>query len=56
MFPKTLRLEVIVLLCLKAAALTAIFCLFIAPHAAPEPDGNATRAHLLSTPSRQGSP
>ena len=51
MFPKKLRLEVIALLCLKAAALTAIYFLFIAPHTGPEPDGAATRAHLLATKS-----
>jgi hypothetical protein len=49
MFPKALRLEVIALLCLKAAALTAIYFLFIAPHTEPEPGGDATRAHLLAT-------
>jgi hypothetical protein len=48
MFPKALRLEVIGLLCLKALALTAIYFLFIAPHAGPEPGPAATRAHLLS--------
>jgi hypothetical protein len=52
MFPKSLRLEVIGLLCLKALALTAIYFLFIAPHTGPEPDGLATRAHLLSNQSR----
>lgn len=51
MFPKSLRLEVIGLLCLKALALTAIYFLFIAPHAGPEPGGDATRAHLLSSQS-----
>ncbi len=48
MFPKSLRLEVIVLLCLKAAVLTLIYYLFIAPAAGPEPDGRALRMHLLS--------
>jgi hypothetical protein len=51
MFPKKLRLEVIALLCLKAAALTAIYFLFMAPHTGPEPGADATRAHLLTTQS-----
>jgi len=48
MFPKILRAEVIALLCAKAAALTAIYYLFIAPHQIPEPDGPAVRSHILS--------
>jgi hypothetical protein len=48
MFPKSLRLEVIGLLCLKALGLIAIYYLFIAPHTGPEPDGAATRAHIIS--------
>lgn len=52
MFPRALRLEVIGLLCLKALALTAIYYHFIAPHAGPEPGGEATRSHLLSIPSQ----
>jgi hypothetical protein len=47
MFPKAVRRDVIVLLCLKAAALTLIYFLFIAPHAGPEPDGRAMTHHLV---------
>ena len=49
MFPKALRLDVIGLLCLKALGLTALYLLFFAPHAAPEPSGKATATHLLSS-------
>ena len=48
MFSRVLRTEVILLLCAKAAALTAIYFLFIAPHRVPEPDGPAVRLHILS--------
>jgi hypothetical protein len=48
MFPKHLRLEVIALLCLKAAALTVIYFSFFAPATKPEPDGRAVLAHLYS--------
>ena len=47
MFPKRLRGEIILLLCAKLAALTAIYFLFVAPAARPEPDGAAMRSHLL---------
>jgi hypothetical protein len=47
MFPKRLRGEIIVLLCAKLAALTAIYFLFVAPATRPEPDGAAMRSHLL---------
>ena len=49
MFPKALRLEVILLVCLKGLALAAIYYLFIAPHAGPAPDAAATTAHLFSS-------
>jgi len=48
MFSVKLRREVIVLLCLKALALIAIYQLFFAPLTRPEPDGRATRAHILT--------
>ena len=47
MFPKTVRRDVIVLLCLKAAALTVIYFLFIKPAMMPEPDARATAVHLI---------
>jgi hypothetical protein len=47
MFPKRLRGEIILLLCAKAAALTAIYFLLIAPATRPEPDGASMRTHLL---------
>ncbi len=46
MFPKAIRRDVIVLLCLKAAALTLIYFLFIAPATRPEPKADAVAAHL----------
>jgi hypothetical protein len=49
MFPKMVRRDVIVLLCVKAAALTLIYYLFIAPATHPEPNGRAVAAHLLGT-------
>ncbi len=49
MFPKRLRAEIILLLCAKAAALTAIYFLFVAPAMRPEPDGTSMRAHLLAS-------
>jgi hypothetical protein len=48
MFPKSLRKDVIALLCLKAAALTVLYFLFFTPHAAPEPGGDAVRVHLTA--------
>lgn len=47
MFPKRLRAEIIFLLCAKAAALTAIYFLFIAPMIRPEPDATRMRIHLF---------
>jgi hypothetical protein len=48
MFPKVLRREVIVLICIKAAALVLIYQLFVAPVTRPEPDAAAVRAHFLA--------
>ena len=47
MFPKTVRRDVIVLFCIKAAALTLIYYFFVAPVSRPEPNGVATAAHLI---------
>jgi hypothetical protein len=47
MFSKSLRREVIFLICLKAVALTLIYCAFVAPVTRPEPDGGTVAAHLL---------
>jgi hypothetical protein len=47
MFPRAIRRDVIVLLCIKAAALTLIYFLFVAPATHPEPDGRAMQAHLM---------
>jgi len=49
MFPKMVRRDVIVLLCVKAAALTLIYFLFIGPAMHPEPNGRAVATHLLGT-------
>jgi hypothetical protein len=47
-FPKSIRREVLVLICIKAVALTLIYYAFIAPDTRPEPDGRAVAAHLLN--------
>jgi hypothetical protein len=47
MFPKSMRRDIILLLCIKAAALTVIYYVFIAPATRPEPDGRAMAAYLL---------
>jgi len=47
MFPKAIRRDVIVLLCLKAAALTLIYFLFIKPAMVPEPKPAAMATHLI---------
>ena len=47
MFPKSIRREVIFLICLKAVALTLIYYAFVAPVTRPEPDGRAMAAYLL---------
>jgi hypothetical protein len=46
-FPKSIRRDVIWLLCAKAAALTLIYYAFIAPATRPEPDGRAVSAYIL---------
>jgi|HubBroStandDraft_5_1064220.scaffolds.fasta_scaffold142115_2 hypothetical protein len=52
MFPLGLRREIIALLCAKALILFAIYQLFFAPLARPEPDGSAMRAHLIAASQR----
>jgi hypothetical protein len=47
MFPKSVRRDVIVLLCVKALALTLIYFLFVRPVTAPEPRASAMAAHLI---------
>lgn len=49
MFPKVLRLEVIALLCLKAAVLLVIYYAFVAPAEKPEPNGQAVMAHIFKS-------
>jgi hypothetical protein len=48
MFPKSLRRDILVLICIKAAALTLIYYTFVVPVTQPEPDGGAMVAYLLS--------
>jgi hypothetical protein len=52
MFPKALRREIVALLFAKALLLTAIYQLFFAPYASPQPDRSATLAHLLQAGGR----
>jgi hypothetical protein len=47
MFPRSARREVILLICIKAIALTLIYYVFVAPGARPEPDSAAVTAHIL---------
>lgn len=47
MFPKSIRREVIFLICLKAVALMLIYYTFVAPVTRPEPDGRTMAAYLL---------
>jgi hypothetical protein len=47
MFPRSARREVILLICIKAVALTLIYYAFVAPGARPEPDSSAMTAHIL---------
>ena len=47
MFPKVVRRDVIVLLLCKAAALTLIYVLFVAPVTHPESNGRAMASHLM---------
>jgi hypothetical protein len=46
-FPKSVRRDIVLLICIKAAALTLIYYAFVAPVARPEPDGRAMAAYLL---------
>jgi hypothetical protein len=52
MFPKLLRRDILLLLCVKAAALALIYSVVIAPSARPEPGREAMQAHLLGDSSR----
>lgn len=47
MFPAFIRRDVIMVLCLKAAALALIYFLFIAPATRPEPGSGAVTVHIL---------
>ena len=47
MFPKAVRRDVIVLLCIKAVALTLIYFLFIKPAMVPEPQPATMATHLI---------
>ena len=47
MFPKMVRRDVIVLLCIKAAALTLIYFTLVKPALMPEPKASAMAAHLI---------
>lgn len=47
MFPKSIRREVVILICIKAVVLTLIYYAFVAPVTLPEPDGHAMTAYLL---------
>jgi hypothetical protein len=47
MFPKALRRDIIVLVCIKAAALAFIYFAFVAPATGPEPDSGAMAGHIL---------
>jgi hypothetical protein len=47
-FPKLLRLEVIALLCLKAAVLIIIYYAFFATAEKPEPNGQTVLTHFLN--------
>jgi hypothetical protein len=47
MFPQSARREVILLICIKAIALTLIYHAFFASGARPEPDSSTVTAHIL---------
>ena len=47
MFPKIVRRDVIILLCIKAVLLTLLYYAFVAPVSKPEPSGQAMAAHLI---------
>jgi hypothetical protein len=49
MFPRWVRRDVIVLLCLKAAALTLIYFLLIKPAMVPEPQPATMATHLIGS-------
>jgi hypothetical protein len=49
MFPRWVRRDVIVLLCLKAAALTLIYFLLIKPAMVPEPRPATMATHLIGS-------
>ncbi len=46
MFPKLVRRDVLLLLCIKAIALIVIYFVFVSPAIRPEPDARAVVAHL----------
>jgi hypothetical protein len=48
MFPASLRRDILLLVCVKAAALVLIYCSFVAPKSGPAPDGPAMVQHLLN--------
>ena len=48
MFPKSIRRDIILLICLKAVALTLIYYIFVAPATRSEPDGQTMAAYLLN--------
>lgn len=47
-FPQSLRRNIVLLICIKAAVLTLMYYALIAPVARPEPDGRAMAAYLLN--------
>jgi hypothetical protein len=47
MFPKLVRRDIIILLCIKAAAITLIYFLLVKPVLMPEPKPAAMAAHLI---------
>jgi hypothetical protein len=47
MFPKPLRRDIVVLLCVKAVALTLIYFAFFSSGSRLEPNDHAMAAHLL---------
>jgi hypothetical protein len=47
MFPKTVRRDVIILLCVKALMLTLIYFLLVKPAMVPEPKPATMAEHLI---------
>jgi hypothetical protein len=47
MFPKSLRRDIVLLICIKAAALALIYYAVVAPATRPEPDGQTMAGYLL---------